>query len=130
VNRQAVAALLVKLRESSLRKAVAELREETGLLRCIEQTRDQAASAARESSGDQIRDVGLFGQVRLDCLNRRREVMERVSLLDQRVTRSYKLTQSARATHSGIRRKKLEAQEVSNERYVDTFISWKRTGKR
>jgi hypothetical protein len=130
VNREQVLALLVKLRDGRLRKAVAELKEETGVLRRIEKTSDDAVCATRESGATQIRDLGLFGEVRLRCISLSREVNQRVLLLGQRVTHSYKLTQSARAAHSGIVRKKLAAQELSHERDVDSFFSWKRTGRR
>jgi hypothetical protein len=130
VNRQEIAALLVKLRESGLHKAVSQLKERTSLLEQIEQMRQDASLAAQESATCHLQDLGLFGEVRLGCIKLGREVADQLLYLGDRVMHAQRLTESARAAHAGIVRVRLAAQEVSRERDADNFLAWKRKDRR
>jgi hypothetical protein len=126
VNREKMAARLTKLRESQLREEACDLKKKANYRQQIEQTLADASMAAREAAGSNLRDLGLFGEVRLGCIRLGKELARQILHHSERVMRAKKLAESACAAHRKIVQGRHAAEETLHERDAEQFFTWKR----
>ena len=119
-------ARLTKLREGRLREEVCDLKKKAGYRHQIEQTLANASILAQEAAGSNLRDLGLFGEIRLGCFRMGNELSRQLLYHSERVMRAQKLAESARTAHRKIIEAKLAAEEASRERDAEQFFTWKR----
>jgi len=118
---------LVRMRELQLKKEAAELKSRTGALQKVEQTHEQARSAASASieCGNDLRDLGLIGEMRIGCTKLAAKIEDQVRTISRKVGHARKLAESAREARSELMRTKSAAQERSLENEAEHFFSWK-----
>ena len=126
MNREQMAAQLIKLRKSRLRKAVGELKKTSNYLDLIEQTRVNATTVAREAIRLNLRDLGLFGEIRLSCTKLGNEAAQQILHHSESVMHAQKMTEHALAAHARIVCERRAAEEACRERDSEQFFSWKR----
>jgi hypothetical protein len=123
---------LVCLRELKLRNEIAELKSRNLRLTQIEDLAAAARSSAvksAEATGT-IHDLGVLGQLRLQCVRRAAELQKEIKTLRRRVYSAHSLTEAARSARKAIEQKKLRASEKEEEHESDQFFNWRRTHKR
>lgn len=128
MTREALLKRLIKIRELKLRAEVGELKERVSVLEETERLIEQARSGADLSleSPAMLAELGALGEIRLESHHRASDVGKEVALLKQKVWRTRKLTDAARAACGEIGRKKREDQERSFEIEVEHFLGWKK----
>ena len=126
MNREEMAARLTKLREGQLREEVCDLKKKANYRQQIEQTLADASMAAREAAHTNLRDLGLFGEIRLGCIRLGMELSRQILHHSERVIHAQKLAESACAAHSKIVQERLASEETLRERDSEQFFTWKR----
>jgi hypothetical protein len=127
VKREQITARLAKLREGRLLQEVGDLKKRWNHLELIEQTRINAVTVTREATSLSVRDLGLFGEIRLGCIRLGNEVTKQIKHRSERVILAQKLAERARIAHAGIVRDRLAAEERLLERDAEQFHSWERS---
>lgn len=117
---------LLWLREMRLREEVAQLKTRAAALSQIEQTRDLACAAAVMSSGTELRDLALIGEVRLDSSKGVRHAAAEVDRAGNRVDHAHKQADAVREAHAELQRVKRREHDRAIENDSDQFQSWKR----
>src|SRR5579872_5460854 len=120
-------AQLMKLREDRLREEVANLQEKSNCRQLIEQTLTNATTVAEETIRLNLRDLGLFGEIRLSCFKLHQQLSHQILHHMNRVTRAKKLTDSARTVHQEVVAERLGAEESLRERDAEQFLAWQRS---
>ena len=132
MNREGLLAHLVRLREMQLKQQAAQLRSRNGALTDIEATRLNARSAAGESidGGQHLRELGIFGEMRLGCSRLATAVQGEIKVLASKVGHARKLAETAREARARHKRELTEARERSLDQESEHFFSWKNDSKR
>jgi hypothetical protein len=126
VNHEKMLARLTKLREGQLREEVCDLKKRSNFRQQIEQTLADASAVAQEATCSNLRDLGLFGEIRLSCTKLGKELSRQVLHHSERVMRAQQLAESARTDHKKFVQERLAAEETSRERDAEQFLTWKR----
>ena len=131
MNREGLLAHLVKLREMQLKQYAAKLKSRNGVLTGIERTRLDAAAACAESiDGDHhLRDLGLFGEMRLGCSRLAAVVKGEIAVLKDKVGHARKLAETAHDANAQLQRVRANLRERSLENESEHFFSWKNDSK-
>jgi hypothetical protein len=119
-------AQLTKLREDKLRKEISGLQEKSNRHQLIEQTLANATIGAHDTLELNLRDLGLFGEIRLGCYRLGQELSGQILHHRNRVMRAKKLTELTRAAHRETVGERLAAEETLRERDTELFLAWHR----
>jgi hypothetical protein len=119
-------AQLIKLREDRLHEEVTGLQAKSNCRRLIEQTLANATIEAQDTIGLNLRDLGLFGEIRLSCFRLSQELSQQILHHSNRVMRAKKLAELTRAAHREIVAERLAAEETLRERDAEQFLAWRR----
>lgn len=123
---------LARLRELKLRNEVTELKGRNARLSQL----DDVAAGARSSASElaehphSLRDLGVLGQLRLNCVRRASELTEEIKTLRQRVYRAHHLAEAVKSARKEIARNRMNAGEQAEDHESDQFFNWRRTTKR
>jgi hypothetical protein len=126
VNREEMLAQLTRLREDKLREEISGLQEKSNCRQLIEQTLAHATIGAEDSIGLNLRDLGMFGEIRLGCFRLSQELSRQILHRSNQVMRAKKLAESTRAAHREIVAERLAAEETLRERDAEQFLAWRR----
>ena len=117
---------LAKLRENRFRKELSDLKKRSESRRLVERTLENATLAVQQSITSNIRELGLFGEIRLGCIRSRKELSRQILHHSERVIAAKKMAESARSAHKEMVEKRLAAEETARERDAEQFLSWSR----
>jgi hypothetical protein len=126
VSREEMLAQLTKLREDKLRQEISGLQEKSNCRQIIEQTLANATVGAQDTIGLNLRDLGMFGEVRLGCFRLSQELSRQILHRSNQVMRAKKLAESTRAAHREIVAERLATEETLRERDAEQFLAWRR----
>jgi hypothetical protein len=126
VNREEMTAQLTKLREGQLREEAAGLQQKSNCRQHIAHTLANATIVAQETTGLSLRDLGLFGEIRLGCFRLSQELSRQILHHSKRVMRAKRMVESAQAAHKEIVAERLAAEETLRERDTEHFLAWHR----
>jgi hypothetical protein len=126
VNREEMIAQLTRLREQRLREEVVGLQNTSRSRRLVEDALANATVSAQTTTESNIRDLGLFGEIRLGCIRMRKELTRQLLHRSERVMQARKKTESARTAHGKMVGQRLATEETLRERDAEHFLTWKR----
>lgn len=131
MNREGLLAHLVRLREMQLKQQAAKLKLRNGALNSLERTRLDAAAASAESIDGplHLRDLGLFGEMRLGCSRLAAVVKGEITVLKDKVGHARKLAETAHDASAQHHRARANGRERSLENESEHFFSWKNDSK-
>jgi hypothetical protein len=119
-------AQLTKLREDRLREEISGLQEKSNRRQLVEETLANATIGAQDTIGLNLRDLGLFGEIRLGCFRSSQELSWQILHHRNRVMRAKKLAEVTEAAHRETVAKRLAAEEAFRERDAEQFLAWNR----
>lgn len=128
MDREDLLTHLVKMRELQLKKEAAELKSRAGALEKVERIHEQARSAASASieCGNDLRDLGVIGEMRLGCTKLAAKIEDQVRILSRKLGHARKLAESAREARAELKRTKSAARERSLENDAEHFRGWRK----
>lgn len=132
MKRETLLKRLIRVRELKLRVDANDLKMRANVLAEIENLIEQTRAGAHASleSPEMLAELGALGALRLSTQRRAQDVAKEVALLKQKVWRSRKLTDAARAARAELSKEKLAAEERSSEIEAEHFFGWKNPSDR